>query len=188
MAAAPHRVPHREVAHRIAVEWNEAGVTRSGVYIVERHSSSLLPVLAGGRVFPGVQRLARFELDETASRLKVRMRAQGTRVAVDVHVGGEWASSLFPSVDAASAFFEGGAVGWSPTRDGSGVEPLALTSTAWAVEPAQAVSVESSYFDALPHGAAVLDSVLVMRDLRFFWETPRIVPDVADRETGARPH
>ena len=40
------------VAHRIAVEWDENGETRAGVYIVERHSSSLLPVLAGGRLFP----------------------------------------------------------------------------------------------------------------------------------------
>ena len=169
------------VAHRIAVEWVENGKTRSGVYIVERHSSALLPVLAGGRLFPGVQKRARFELDETESRFRVSMSAPGTRVSVDVQLGGEWTSSLFPSVEAASAFHEQGAVGWSPRRNGLGVEPLELTSKEWVVEPGQVVSLRSSYFDALPDGAAVLDSVLIMRDLPFFWDTPHIEPDPAAR-------
>jgi hypothetical protein len=165
------------VAHRIAVEWDENGETRNGVYIVERHSSSLVPVLAGGRLFPGVQKRARFELDETTSRFRVRMAAPGTSVAVDVQLGGDWTSTLFPNVEAASTFHEQGAVGWSPRRDGHGVEPLELTSKEWAVEPGQVISVESSYFDALPAGAATLDSVVVMRDIPFFWDTPSIKPD-----------
>ncbi|MEO9254358.1 MAG: DUF2071 domain-containing protein [Tepidiformaceae bacterium] len=173
------------VAHRIAVEWDENGVTRSGVYIVERHSSSLLPVLAGGRLFPGVQKRASFTLNETASRFRVAMSAPGTRVAVDVELGGEWTSSLFASVQAASAFHENGAVGWSPRRDGNGVEPLKLTSKDWAVIPGQVISVQSSFFDELPEGSAVLDSVVVMRDLPFFWDTPHIVPErVANRESA----
>jgi hypothetical protein len=165
------------VAHRIAVEWDEDGQTRSGVYIVERHSSSLVPVLAGGRLFPGVQKRAKFDLDESDSRFRVTMTAPGTRVSVDVQLGGPWTSTLFPTVEAASAFHEQGAVGWSPRRDGTGVEPLELTSRQWSVEPGQVMSLASSYFDALPVGAATLDSVVVMRDIPFFWDTPRIVPD-----------
>lgn len=173
------------VAHRIAVEWDEDGKTRSGVYIVERHSSSLVPVLAGGRLFPGVQKRARFQLDETASRFRLGMSAPGMRVSVDVQLGGEWTSSLFPTVEAASAFHEQGAVGWSPRRDGVGVEPLELTSKEWAVEPGRVLSLQSSYFNALPDGAAVLDSVVVMRDLPFFWDTPHIVPDTVGRKLVA---
>ena len=129
------------VAHRVAVEWDEGGVTRSGVYIVERHSSSRVPVLAGGWLFPGVQTHGRFMLDESKSRFHVKMSAPGTAVDVDVTLGGEWHSSLFPTVEAASAFHENGAVGWSPRRRGGGVEPLELTSKEWAVEPAQALRV-----------------------------------------------
>jgi hypothetical protein len=172
------------VAHRIAVEWDENGKTRSGVYIAERHSSSLIPVLAGGRLFPGVQKRARFDLDETASRFRVSMAAPGTKVSVDVQLGGPWTSTLFPNVEAASAFHEQGAVGWSPRRDGHGVEPLELTSKEWAVEPGQVISLNSSYFDALPEGAATLDSVVVMRDIPFFWDTPHITPDATTRETA----
>jgi Uncharacterized conserved protein (COG2071) len=171
------------VAHRIAVEWDENGETRNGVYVVERHSSSLVPVLGGGRLFPGVQKRARFALDETESRFRVSMAAPGTEVAVDVQLGGPWTSTLFPNVEAASAFYEHGAVGWSPRRNGRGVEPLELTSKEWAVEPGQVISLKSSFFDALPEGAAILDSVVVMRDIPFFWDTPRITPDqvIADR-------
>jgi hypothetical protein len=167
------------VAHRVAVEWDEDGRTRSGVYIVERHSSSLLPVIAGGRMFPGVQKRARFRLDETASRFRVQMSAPGIEVAVDARLGGAWTSSLFPTVEAASAFYRDGSVGWSPRRDGTGVEPLELTSSDWAVEPAELLSVHSSFFDAMPEGAAVFDSVVAMRDLPFVWDTPAIVPDAA---------
>jgi hypothetical protein len=165
------------VAHRIAVEWIENGKTRYGVYVVERHSSSLMPVVAGGRLFPGVQKRAHFDLDETESRFRVKMAAPGTRVSVDVRLGGPWTSTLFPTVESASAFYEQGSVGWSPRKDGTGSEALELTSREWAVEPAQVISLSSSFFDALPQGAASLDSVVVMRDIPFFWEAPRVKPD-----------
>ncbi|GHF09892.1 hypothetical protein GCM10011600_08710 [Pseudolysinimonas yzui] len=162
------------VAHRVAVEWDDEGGTRTGVYIVERHSSSLLPVLGGGRLFPGVQRRGRFDLDETKDRFRVRMTAPGIRVAVDVGVGGPWHSELFSSVEDASEFHRQGSVGWSPCAGGGGVEALELTSKEWAAETGVVHSVESSFFDSLPQGSAELDSALVMRDLPFFWDTPRI--------------
>jgi hypothetical protein len=174
------------IAHRIAVEWSEHGETRTGVYILERHSSSVLPVLAGGRLFPGVQKRGRVDLDESDSRFRVQMSAPGTHVAVDVELGGAWTSTLFPTVDAASAFYEHGSVGWSPRRNGAGVEPLQLTSREWAVEPAHAISVRSSFFDALPAGSAVLDSVVAMRDLPFVWDIPRITPERVARPSRMR--
>src|SRR3954469_16093375 len=54
----PKHVPaafgiHSEnAAHRIAVTWEEGGVTREGVYIPRRDTSSLINRLAGGRLFP----------------------------------------------------------------------------------------------------------------------------------------
>jgi hypothetical protein len=175
------------VAHRVAVEWDdEGGATRTGVYIVERHSSSLFPVIGGGRLFPGVQRRARVDLDETADRFRVTVTAPGTRVAIDVEVGGIWTSTLFPTVDNASEFHRQGSVGWSPSFDGSRVEALELTSEEWAAEAGRVHSVESTFFDALPAGAAELDSVLVMRDLPFFWETPRLGFGATTPHVGAQ--
>ncbi len=152
-------------AHRMAVEWDDEGERRRGVYIFERHSSAWFPVLFGGRVFPGVHRKARFRVDESADRYAVTMDAEGESLAADVEIGGEWKSELFPTIEDASEFYRSGRVGLSRRRDGVSLEPVTLTSTAWTVEGAQLRSLRSSFFDALPAGAAVFDSVVVMRDL-----------------------
>jgi hypothetical protein len=60
-------------AHRIAVEWDSQGVTRTGVYIPRRDSSSLLNRLAGGRLFPGIHHHSRFSVHETADDFRVEM-------------------------------------------------------------------------------------------------------------------
>jgi hypothetical protein len=39
-------------AHRIAVEWEEHGVTKEGVYIPRRDTSSKINAFAGGFIFP----------------------------------------------------------------------------------------------------------------------------------------
>src|SRR4051794_32776328 len=40
-------------AHRIAVQWDQDGVTREGVYIPRRDTSSVLNAAMGGKIFPG---------------------------------------------------------------------------------------------------------------------------------------
>src|SRR4051812_19787099 len=47
-------ITSENAAHRIAVEWDEAGATRSGVFIPRRDSSSPWNVLAGATIFPGL--------------------------------------------------------------------------------------------------------------------------------------
>jgi hypothetical protein len=171
------------VAHRIAVEWDEPEGTRHGVYIFGRHASTWFPVLGGGRLFPGVHRRARFSLEESSHRYRVRMDARDVQVAVDIGVGGPWRSTLFATVEDASEFYRRGPVGWSPRLGGQGVEALELTSTGWAVESGTVRRVESSFFDGLPAGSAVLDSALVMRDLPLVWKVPHV--DFAQVRVGA---
>ena len=166
-------------AHRIAVTWSEDGTQHSGVYVPHRHSASVLPVLAGGRLFPGVHHRARFVVDETEERMRIALtgrasaRSERTDVHVDVRTGGTWTSSLFPTLDAASDFFRLGSVGLSPSRDRRRLERMVLSTDAWHVAAATAVSVRSSFFDRLPAGSAELDSVLVMRDVPVTWSAPR---------------
>ena len=57
-------------------------------------------------------------------------------------------------------------------RDGRTLEGLRLDTTAWAVQPGEVLSVESSFFDALPAGSATLDCVLVMRNVPITWTVP----------------
>jgi hypothetical protein len=156
-------------AHRIAVEWDDAHGTQVGVYIPERHSASWLPVVAGGRLLPGVHHHARFAGHETDGHIEVTMTAPGTHVHAAVDLTEDWTSDLFASVEDASAFFRNGAVGWSPSRDGRRLEGLRLETTRWQVTPGRARAVRSSFFAALPAGTATLDSVLVMRDVPITW-------------------
>lgn len=152
-------------AHRIAVEWDGPDGVEQGVFIFERHSSAWHPVLFGGRLFPGVHRRARFRIEESGDRYAFTMEAAGHSLTADVEVVGEWSSTLFASIDEASDFYRSGRVGWSPARDRRRVEPVALASDTWKVEGARLHHLRSSFFEALPAGAAVFDSVVVMRDL-----------------------
>ncbi|WP_217181685.1 DUF2071 domain-containing protein [Streptomyces sp. AC495_CC817] len=160
-------------AHRMAVEWDTADGTQRGVFIFERHSSAWHAVLLGGRLFPGVHRRARFAVRESGDRYAVEMEAGHHSLVADVEVGGEWTSGFFASLDEASEFYRAGRVGWSLARDGRRVEPVALTSEAWAVEGARLHDLRSSFFDALPEGSATFDSVVVMRDLPLELVDPR---------------
>lgn len=171
--AAPVGIRTENAAHRIAVEWDERGRTRSGVYIFERHSSSLVPVVAGGRLFPGIQKHAKFKLEETATRFRVEMDARDTYALADVELNKDWSSRLFPTVQAASDFYRNGTIGWSPRRDGRSAERIELTSNAWAVQPGRINEIRSSFFDSLPGSAAELDSVVIMRDLPLVLSSPR---------------
>jgi hypothetical protein len=94
-------------AHRIAVEWDDGGETRRGVYIPRRDSSSRLNALAGGRLFPGVHHHASFTVRETRDHLDVSVRSDdgGSRVSIDAAVATRLPSgSVFPDLGAASAF------------------------------------------------------------------------------------
>jgi hypothetical protein len=163
-------------AHRMAVEWDTPEGPERGVFVFERHTSSWHPVLFGGRLFPGVHRKARFHTDEADGRYAVAMSAGSHSIDADVEVGGEWSSGVFASVDEASDFYRAGRIGWSLGHDGRHVEPVTLATDEWKVEAARPHHIRSSFFDALPPGSAVFDSVVVMRDL------PLVLADGRHRE------
>ena len=161
-------------AHRIAVEWDEGGVTREGVYIPRRDSSSWLNTLAGGRLFPGEHHLASFRVTELGDRLRVRVSSfdRRTRIEVDAQSASFLPRrSLFTSLADASAFFEGGAVGYSASRAGR-LDGLELRTLGWRVEPLAVTSLASSYFDdpcRFPKGTAEFDCALMMRGVEHEW-------------------
>jgi hypothetical protein len=162
-------------AHRVAVEWEDAdGRPREGVYIPRRDSDSTVNRLLGGRLFPGEQHAARFAIKEAAGAIDLALRSADGRVAAELRARPADAlppSSRFPSLGAASAFFEAGSVGYSASRLG-GLEGLRLATRAWRVEPLVVEHVRSSYFadEALfPPGTIAFDCALLMRDVEHEW-------------------
>ena len=161
-------------AHRIAVEWDEAGQIRTGVFIPRRDTDSALNQALGGRLFPGCHHRADFAVNDDGEALRVAVNGrdcdlniQVTGRVTDVVAPG----SVFPTLATASEFFRQGALGWSPAKAG-GCEALELRCDAWAMQPFAVVAVASSNFDdshRFPPGAATFDSAFIMRNITHEW-------------------
>jgi hypothetical protein len=186
-------VGSENAAHRFAVEWDADGQRREGVFIPRRDSSSRFNTLVGGRLFPGEHHHARFDVDETDDRLKVRFESDDGQASVNVSARlGDVLSpgSVFDSLDAASRFFEGGALGYSVTRDPRRFDGLELRCKRWAVQPLAVEAVQSSYFDDgtnFPDGSASFDCALLMRGIEHEWHTREDVCCGDPRRVTGRP-
>lgn len=161
-------------AHRIAVEWSDKGQRRTGVYIPRRDTNSRLNTLVGGRLFPGVHHRADFTVEETSEHVHVAMTSRDG--AGSISVDGTVATTLpdtsvFDSVEQASAFFEQGSLGFSPKGD-QDLEALELETLNWSVVPLDVAEVTSSFFgdpDRFPEGTVEFDDALLMRDIDHRW-------------------
>lgn len=157
-------------AQRIAVEWGTGARTHRGVYISQRYSASRIAVGLGGRLFPGVHRLASITSTESTDRVRVVMRENEVPVMdADVSITDELSGSLFGDIETASEFFRQGSIGWSPGRHEGALDGLALATDHWHVEPTTPNTIHSTFFDGLPAGAAELDSALIMRNVPVTW-------------------
>jgi hypothetical protein len=162
-------------AHRFAVEWDEDGVHREGVFIPRRDTGSWLNRFAGGKIFPGVHHAADFEIEESDRRFKIGMRSRdgvaNLRVVASL-ADTLPAASVFGSITEASAFFETGALGWSVGARANTFDGLELRSIGWKVEPLAVESVTSNFFSSpelFPPGSLAFDSALLMRGIPHEW-------------------
>lgn len=169
-------VSSENAAHRIAVEWTDAsGTAREGVFIPRRDTGSRINNLAGGRLFPGEHHHARFAVADDGGHIDLAMSSDDGKVSVQV-IGDASdtlpASSCFESLAEASAFFEGGCLGYSVTRGGTQLDGLLLRTLEWRVQALAITTACSSYFEEkarFPAGTVEFDHALVMRDILHEW-------------------
>ena len=176
-------------AHRFAVfQIDRDGARHECVYIARRHSGSLMNVAIGGRVFPGEHRPARFVVRETAEAIELSMRGSD---GLDVDLRGHAANALpstsvFGSLDQASAFFRAGGLGYSATREGCVLDALRLDTRRWELVPLAVDMVRSTYFGdghAFPRGSIELDCALRMSGIEHEWRRqPRLRIPVRDNQ------
>lgn len=168
-------ISSENAAHRIAVEWDQNGEIREGVYIPRRDTSSRLNTLAGGRMFPGVHHHARFEVHEDSERYSVIMESDdgSTHVAVEGTAASELQSgSVFSSLEEVSDFFEKGSLGYSATLRAGTFDGLELRTFNWGLTPLEVERVESSFFEneeLFPTGSIEFDCALLMRGIEHEW-------------------
>jgi hypothetical protein len=161
-------------AHRIAVEWDEAGSTRTGVFVPRRDTSSRLNCFAGGRFFPGIQHHASFTVEEKDNFYCVAMTSRDQSANVLVEGQATTAlpdDSVFESVEHVSRFFEEGSLGYSPSNN-QNYDGMELKCVDWSVQPMDITKVESSFFNdstLFPAGSVEFDNALLMLNIDHEW-------------------
>ncbi len=171
----PWGLRSENAAHRFAVEWDEEGQTREGVYIPRRDTNSRFATIVGGTLFPGVHHHSRFDVTESVDHLSVALRSDDGQTRV--HVSGRVAqalppTSVFSSLAQASAFFEHGSLGYSDTSQSSRYDGLELRCRNWSMLPLEVDHIESSFFEdqtRFPPGSVVFDHALLMRGIEHEW-------------------
>jgi uncharacterized protein DUF2071 len=168
-------------AHRIAVEWEENGVTCEGVFIPRRDTSSAVQAFAGEQLSLGVHHVAEFEVTEEKGIYQLLMRSRDGAAFIEVHAHRASQippTSIFASLDEVSDFFARGSVGYSAARHAGCCNGLELLTSRWEVEPLDVQSVRSSFFEdskRFPKGTIHFDCALLMRNIEHEWHVlPRM--------------
>jgi hypothetical protein len=179
----PLGISSENAAHRVAVRWSDSsGASVEGVYIPRRDSDSLFNRLAGGHLFPGEHHAARFQVRDAGENIELVMQSTDGSARVEIRARTTPAlpaSSRFASLAEASAFFEGGSLGYSATSSGKRLDGLVLHIRSWRIEPLEVESVFSSYFAdtrAFPPGSVEFDCALMMRNVAHEWSS---APDLS---------
>jgi hypothetical protein len=159
-------------AHRIAVEWDDKDGMKEGVYIPRRDTSLWLNTLAGGRIFPGKHYRAKFNVNEKDGHYHIDfISSDDTSISLDAMKTEEFdPRSIFGTLENASAFFENGAIGYSPK--GNSYEGLELKTYKWQVQPLKVQNVHSSFFEnrnVFPPGTIAFDNALLMTKVEHEW-------------------
>ena len=158
------------VAHRLAVEWDTAEGTATGVYVFRRDVDSALAARLGGMhraVFGVIEGGGRYSLAAQSRDGAMSVAFTGTQT--DAMPAG----SVFTGSDSAAAFFRCSSVGYSPAPDGAGHAGVRLVTPPWRGIPVRAEHVQSSFFEdrvRFPRGAAVFDSAIAMHDVPARWQ------------------
>jgi hypothetical protein len=184
-------ISSENAAHRIAVQWQEGGQRRTGVFIPRRDTSSRFNTLVGGRLFPGEHQHARFQVSERDGHYQVILDSDDgrTHLAVEGQVASELPhSSVFASLREASEFFEQGSLGYSVTSQAGRFDGLELRSFAWKVQALAVEKVDSSFFEdraLFPPGSVEFDCGLLMRGIDHEWHGRESLCAKAEATPGA---
>ena len=167
-------ISSENAAHRIAVEWTENGETKQGVYIPRRDTNSLLNHWTGGRIFPGVHHLAKFDVLENAEDYKINIVSEDNNlISISARQTKDFsADSIFRKIETASEFFKNGSIGFSPNK--SDFDGLELKTREWHVDPLTVSNVKSSFFEnekVFPKGSVTFDNALLMRNIKHKWNS-----------------
>jgi hypothetical protein len=171
----PIGVKPESAAHRVGIQWEtKQGDIENGVYVPEHYTSSTLVSSIGGKFFPGVQKLAKFTVEETPENIAINMHNTHRDVEVNIKPSSHWESSLFPTLETAAEFYLP-PKGWSPTTDGTHIEGVEMVTSKWNYENWEANKIHTTFFDQFPAGSYTYDHTIVMRNLPVKYISPNVI-------------
>jgi len=165
-------------AHRIAVEWDENGITKEGVFIPRRDTNLKLNVLVGGRIFPGKHYFAKFNVKEENNHFHLDfISSDETSISIDAKISRNYnENSIFKTLENVSHFFEKGSVGYSP--NGKNFEGLKLNAYRWEIKPLDVIEIKSSFFEdetIFPKGSIQFDNAVLMENIEHEWRSLKTI-------------
>lgn len=173
------------MAHRVAIRYPTHDGMRDGVFIWRRETDRCFISLVGGRLVPGVHRMAEFDVQQEGTRLSMDVRTEESQADVsfraDTSVG--WKPTLlFKDFGEVSRFFEKGDCGFSCSVRGDRLEGIQLQTLRWEMTPIAVEKVHSSFFAdpaRFPPGSVQFDCGVLMRGLPHEWHELDEVPELA---------
>ncbi|HEX7127161.1 MAG TPA: DUF2071 domain-containing protein [Thermodesulfobacteriota bacterium] len=172
------------MAHRVAVRCPTPEGFREGVFVWQRHSDTALLTLLGGRLFPGVHHRARFHSVEGESGLRVEAFTGQSRsdVSVSARRVPEWRPTpLFPTLEAARAFFARGDRGVSCSPGQRRLEAAPPGTLEWSPSPLAVSHVRVAFFEdrqRFPGGSIAFDGAVLMHAVPHGWHDLSVVPEL----------
>jgi hypothetical protein len=166
-------------AHRIAVEWEDGGEIKEGVYVPRRDTDSFVNSAVGGRLFPGEHHKAKFEVEENEVEIDFKMKSDDGEVSVNF--AGKLSdnlpkNSVFSSLTEASNFFEKGSLGYSATQNASELDGILLQIENWKVVPIELDFVHTSFYEdesISPKNSIKFDHALFMQNVAHEWHSAK---------------
>lgn len=173
------------MAHRIAIRYPAADVMKDGVFIWRRETDRIMMSLLGGRLFPGVQQSADFEVvdNKDVLTMTVLTKHHETDVSFVAKPTSGWkATPAFATFGDASDFLRRGDCGFSCALNGERLEGMRLRTLRWLMTPLAASEVSSAFYEneeKFPRGSVEFDSALLMRGVPHEWHELSDVPELA---------
>jgi len=165
-------------AHRIAVEWEENGVIKEGVYIPRRDTNLKLNAVVGGRLFPGKHYFAKFHVLEENNQFHLEFTSSdNTTIEIDAEKAENFdENSIFKTLDNVSNFFKNGSIGYSP--NGKNFDGISLETYEWKVQALSVSNVKSSFFEDItqfPEGSIKFDNAILMENIEHEWNSLKTI-------------
>ncbi|MEZ4829135.1 MAG: DUF2071 domain-containing protein [Bacteroidia bacterium] len=160
------------VSHRIAVNWEESGIKKEGLYITQRDTSSTLVHFSGGRFFPSEYSLTGMKFRESFGYYELHLGGHHPTSFLAKESADFAEGSVFSGLPAAASLFAQNSMEYAPRYENMVFDGIAFRASRHKVQPLHICQMRSSFFENeenFPRGSVFFDHALLMKNIRSEW-------------------